>query len=285
MAEVFGTVAAALSVAALFNNCVDCFEYVQLGRNFGRDYERCRLKLDIAQTRLSRWGLAVAINEDSRYVTALPADAPMRQLKSILEEIELLFQSVQKTSNRYALTAGPDDLVVGQDGDMQAIFQRLHGRLRETVRQRQKKTSLWKKASWALYDGKNFDRLIEQVTGFVDDLEKIWPVEAVRRQLVQLEVEEVNDEPALAAIQNAATHVDSILAEVAEHKAMVIASRNHAGKVDTQDDARVRVGNEVADNSPGIADQTSNTADTVDARGKSRVHIGTSYGGRGIFDD
>jgi hypothetical protein len=34
MAEVFGTVAGALSVAALFNNCVDCFEYIQLGRHF-----------------------------------------------------------------------------------------------------------------------------------------------------------------------------------------------------------------------------------------------------------
>jgi hypothetical protein len=54
MAETFGTVAAVLSVAALFNNCVDCFEYVQLGRHFGQDYERCELKVDIAQTRLSR---------------------------------------------------------------------------------------------------------------------------------------------------------------------------------------------------------------------------------------
>lgn len=38
MAEVFGIVSGALSVAALFKNCVDCFEYIQLGRNFGRDY-------------------------------------------------------------------------------------------------------------------------------------------------------------------------------------------------------------------------------------------------------
>ena len=55
MAEIFGTVAGALRVAALFNNCcVDCFECVQLGRRFGRDYERCQLRVKIAQTRLSR---------------------------------------------------------------------------------------------------------------------------------------------------------------------------------------------------------------------------------------
>lgn len=38
MAKVFGVIAGALNVAALFNNCIDCFEFVQLGRRFGRDY-------------------------------------------------------------------------------------------------------------------------------------------------------------------------------------------------------------------------------------------------------
>ncbi|RKK66012.1 hypothetical protein BFJ69_g15783 [Fusarium oxysporum] len=37
MAEVFGVVASALSVAALFNNVVDCLKYIQLGGNFGAD--------------------------------------------------------------------------------------------------------------------------------------------------------------------------------------------------------------------------------------------------------
>ena len=35
----------------------------------------------------------------------------------------------------------------------------------------------------------------------------------------------------------------------------------------------------------GIADRTTNTADTVDAQGRSRVHVGNKHGGRGIFDD
>lgn len=76
-----------MSVAALFNNCVDCFEYVQLGRHFGRDYERCRLKVDIAQIRLSWWGEAVVINKDPRFAIVLPTDIPTQQVQSILEEI------------------------------------------------------------------------------------------------------------------------------------------------------------------------------------------------------
>ncbi|KAK7995065.1 hypothetical protein PG990_013838 [Apiospora arundinis] len=132
--------------------------------------------------------------------------------------------------------------------------------------------------------------MIEQIAGFVDDLEAIWPVEAPRRQLVQVEIEEINDEPALEAIQDAATCVDSVLAEAAKSKVAVIAGKNYAGRVGAHEQARIRIGNEYAfaKNSSGLvgfADQTSNTADTLDARGLSRVHIGTSYGGRGIFDD
>ncbi|KAH6960016.1 hypothetical protein BKA56DRAFT_500563, partial [Ilyonectria sp. MPI-CAGE-AT-0026] len=76
----------------------------------------------------------------------------------------------------------------------------LHGRLGVVARQRQKQTGLLKKAAWALYDGKNFDKLVEQI---VDDLEKLFPVETTRRKLVELEIEEVDDEPSLMALQDA----------------------------------------------------------------------------------
>ena len=116
-----------------------------------------------------------------------------------------------------------------------------HGHLGRAIRLRQKQMSLVKKAAWALYDGKHFDRLVEYITGFVDDLETIWPVEAARRQLARLEIEEVKDEPALAAVQDAAASVDSVLAEAVEQKAEEIAGKNSAGKIGTQNKARVRV--------------------------------------------
>ncbi|KAJ9155228.1 Prion-inhibition and propagation domain-containing protein [Pleurostoma richardsiae] len=285
MAEIFSTVAGALSVAALFDNCVNCFEYIQLGRHFGQDYERCRLKLDIAQARLSRWGTAVAINDDPRFATASPADAMTQRVQSILEEIGLLYRLAQKTSKRYELGATTEDLVLYQEEDMQPVFRRLHGHLGRVVRQRQKQTSLAKKVTWALYEGRYFDRLIKEITGFVDDLETIYPVEAARRQLAQLEIERIVDEPSLKAISNAAAGIDDVLAEVAARKIVI---KNYAGRVDAQEKARVRVGNEFADavfgHGVGITDETTNTAGRVDAKGDSAVHIGNKYGGRGIFD-
>jgi hypothetical protein len=287
MAEIFGTVAGTLSVAALFNNCVDCFEYIQLGRRFGRDYERCQLKVKIAQTRLSRWGLAVAINEDARFTTVSPIDAPTQQVRLILEEIEMLFQSVQKASKRYELGAKQEDLVLFQEGDMQPAFQRLCGRLESIVRRRQKETGLVKKAAWALYDGKNLDRLVEQLTSSVNDLEIIYPAKATR-QLVEVEIEAVDDVSDLTAVSNAAAGIDTVLAEAAAEKAEGIAVKNYIRNVGTREEAQVKVGNEVDASvfgRGGIADQTTNTVDTVDAQGRSRVHIGNTYGGRGFFED
>ncbi|EGU74155.1 hypothetical protein FOQG_19194 [Fusarium oxysporum f. sp. raphani 54005] len=288
MAEIFGTVAGALSVAALFNNCVDCFEYIQLGRHFGRDFERCQLKLDIAKTRLSRWGEAVTIHEDPRFATNEPDDRDGRQAKAILEEIGLLFQTVQKSSKRYEINASEDDLVRFEDKDMQPMVQRLHSRLGLVARQRQKRTGLLKKAAWALYDSKNFGKLVDQVVEFVDDLEKLFPVDTTCRRLVELEIEEVDDEPSLLALQGAAAGTDSVLSEAVARKTEWIAVRIYAKDIKSEEMARVRVGNEWSEAALGrgtaIADQTVSRVDSVAARGKSAVHIGHQYGGRGIFD-
>ncbi|RYP81688.1 hypothetical protein DL770_005826 [Monosporascus sp. CRB-9-2] len=287
--EAFSTIASALSVAALFNNCVNCFEYIQLGRHFGRDYERCQLKLDIAKTRLSRWGQAVAINDDPRFTTDKPEDKSSQQVQAILEEIEQLFGTLQKASKRYAIGAKQEDLELFQIQDMQPVAQKLHNRLDVIVSQRQKRAGFFKKAAWALYDGKNFDKLVEQMTGFVDDLEKLFPVEGARRTLVKMEIEEINeDEPSLRALQSAAADTDSVLSQVAAERLEAYGGQNYAKSIQSEEKARVRVGNEWTEaalsRSVGLAGPTRNGAESVAAKGSSAIHIGNRYGGRGIFD-
>ncbi|KAF2968452.1 hypothetical protein GQX73_g5073 [Xylaria multiplex] len=288
MGQVFGTTASALSVAALFNNCVDCFGYIQLGRHFGRDYERCQLKVDIAKTRLSRWGEAVAINEDPRFATDNPQDVSSQQARAILEEIEQLFQTLQKASKRYTIGAKQEDLEHLRVEDMQPTARRLHNHLSAVVRRRQKRTSLAKKVAWALYDAKNFEKLVK-ITEFVDDLEKLFPAkESVRHTLVEVEIEEVNDELSLSTLQKAAADSDGLLTQVVERKLEMQIGKNHAKNIESEESARVRVGNEWAETalshglgSPG---QSWNEADSITAKGKSAVHIGNNFGGRGIFD-
>ena len=53
-----------LAIASLFNNAVDYFEYVQIGRNFGQGYQIGLLELDGVRLRLSRWGQSVGLSHD-----------------------------------------------------------------------------------------------------------------------------------------------------------------------------------------------------------------------------
>ena len=53
-----------IGLAGVFTACVDCFEYVQFGRQFGNDYGKCLLKLDTVRLRISRWGTTVGLGPE-----------------------------------------------------------------------------------------------------------------------------------------------------------------------------------------------------------------------------
>lgn len=288
MAEVFGVVASALSVAALFNNCVDCFEFVQLGRHFGRDYERCQLRLDIAKTRLGRWGEAVKINEDPRFHAGSPTDKSVELTQSILEQIMLHFESAQKTSKQYELKTDQQELVLFKDKDMEPVSRALHSRLKDLAHRRQKHTSLVRKTAWALYDGKNLEKMVDQITGFIDELDTVFPVEAVCHKLAAIEINEVEDEASLTTLKEAARGIDTALADAATQKIDAIAGKNLAKDIKTEDRARVKIGNvfteAVLHREILVKDQTTNSVETVVAKGESGVQIGNTYGGKGFWD-
>lgn len=250
MAEIFGTAASALSVAALLSNCVDCFEYIQLGRHFGRDYESCQLKLDIARTRLGRWGEVVGINENPRFVSEDPGDNAVQLARSIIEEILELFETARKTSKRYELRAPHRDSDAPlQSPEMSPVSRGLHNRLRALAHQRQKGTTLIKKTTWALYDGKQFEKLVGQILELVDELEKVLPVEEACRKLAGIEVEQVADEQSLPTLKAAAKSLDQVLLDAVMDK---IAKTNGNGgnfvrDAATSDSADVQVGDQYSE--------------------------------------
>lgn len=54
MAEPFGIASGEISIASAFTTCVDAFEYVHIGRRFGKDYQTDQLRLTLLRLRLSR---------------------------------------------------------------------------------------------------------------------------------------------------------------------------------------------------------------------------------------
>lgn len=64
MAEIAGLVAGVVGLAGLFNSTVECFEFVQLGRASGEDFQTSQLKLNNARLHFSRWGMSLGLDED-----------------------------------------------------------------------------------------------------------------------------------------------------------------------------------------------------------------------------
>ena len=283
MAEAVGLTIGSVALASLFTTCVDCFEYVQLGRQFGTNYQRSLLKLDIVKLRLSRW--ADAVNESQQhYNVAVGSANEAQKVQEILGEIIELFANAEKVSAKYKMKAKPGDLVAyNVNADLEPDLRSMHNKMRDLAIKRQKRSSFAQKAAWALYEEKHFNRLIEDVTTLVDGLVELFPATQGRLQQLSLEeAQEMKEEPSLGVLEEAAEDIDPLLQTSVQQ---VLTGRE--GHIFTRnlvtDDARVRFGDE---NVAGASLTGSrHTYDSNIASGKSRVHYGNKFSGNGVLDD
>lgn len=140
MAEPFDIVAGAIGVASAFTACVDCFEYVQFVRHFGRDFQTSKLALDCARLRLTRWGESVNIYEDPKLGRQDATAAETQLAKDAMLQILKLFGDTESISKKYKLTAtASEDLSVYSTTDMDPKMVVLDNKMRGLAIQRQKK--------------------------------------------------------------------------------------------------------------------------------------------------
>ena len=111
-----------------------------------------------------------------------PPEEEMRLAQSLLEQIMDSFKDAERVSERFkkhSMMQKPrtNDLVIydAANSDLDPSYQRLHQTMCELANQRQKGTSMRKKAVWALYEKKRFDTMIEDVTKFVGELVELFP--------------------------------------------------------------------------------------------------------------
>lgn len=109
---------------------------------------------------------------------------------------------------------GSDELLAfNADSDLSSDYQRLHLTMRELASQRQIRTGIQKKARWALYEKKRFDRMIEDVAGFTSQLVDLFPaVQEHQRMLCKTEVSAISKTEDLILWNNVAYEDDKILA-------------------------------------------------------------------------
>ena len=228
--EVVGLTVGIVGLTGLFNNAVNCFEYVQLGRNFGKTFQTSLLKLDNSRLRLSRWGKSVGINGDLNNVQSLnqtfTSAQDVEKAEGILGQILALFAEAEGISSKIKCRAKPDDTtlkVYDPRTDLEPMMATLHEKMRELCIKRQSRTGLRQKAQWALYEEKHFRRLIEDVTDLVNDLVDLFPgAQASQRALCEIEVSELGTDESIPVLREIAAgqdeYLEAALAKVVENR-------------------------------------------------------------------
>jgi hypothetical protein len=229
--EPVSTTLAAVGLAALVTTCVDCFEYIQFGRQFGKDFQACLVTIDVVKIRFERWAASVGAFQDGTDTqTSLKIAATEKELKTakaLLGDILIIFEDVQRVSQRFKLKAEeedqPDRLLVydhdSVDSGLEPSFEKLHKWSLAVTKMRQKRTGVGRKISWALYEKKHFERLIDDIKDKVESLETVFPAAEktlleTRQQLCTAEISELKDSSTLALLQKTAGDNDKLLLDM-----------------------------------------------------------------------
>jgi hypothetical protein len=72
MAEVIGAIASGITLAALFQICVEAFDIIYVAKNHDRDLKLLVLKLNIEKCKLVAWGQLLGLSHNGA-TTKLPA--------------------------------------------------------------------------------------------------------------------------------------------------------------------------------------------------------------------
>jgi Skp family chaperone for outer membrane proteins len=234
MAEAAGLVVGVVALAGLFNNTVECFEFVQLGRTFGKSFQTSQLKLDNARLRLSRWGKFLDLDDDVRDAVSLQgrfgSAANVKYAEALLGQIVELFAEAEGVSNKYEGRTEPQDsslVVYDPQTDLDPAMAKLHEKMRQLAIERQNRSGVRQKAKWALYQEKHFRRLIEDITELVSDLDDLFPTtQQSQRDLCDIEVSTIGEGEGMSALREIAADQDKLL-EQAITKATENTERSH----------------------------------------------------------
>ena len=188
--DITGFVLSAVSIASLFQTCVQVFDLFNVVGQYGKDYEILLCKLEIERSRLLQWGerlgLLRILNSEAGITTdpgnlrvidhdlQFSINPRIGQVQIsplvlyILSCLKLLFQDSERLERQYGLKRGD---VSTRAGTRTVSYDRLLNRISE----RQRSTTFAAKARWAIVDRIKFRTLIDDIKAFNDSLFTLLP--------------------------------------------------------------------------------------------------------------
>lgn len=217
MAEVFGVVAGAVGIASAFTACVDCFEYIRIGRDFDQDFTTSMLILSSTRLRLTRWGIAVNVVSDPRLGSPSASTEDLMFAKDILFQILHLFKKSQMASQKYLGPSADTNAYFSSDLGEPALS--LYRRIQSIgTNRRQKKPSILKATRWALGDHSKFKKFIDDITKLIESLETCFPPPPTSSSFAHLaatEISGIKDYNELALLENSSREISDKFLEAA----------------------------------------------------------------------
>ncbi|KAI4113692.1 MAG: hypothetical protein LQ338_008129 [Usnochroma carphineum] len=216
MAEAAGLAIGTIGLAGLFTACVECVDYISLGRNHGKDFEISMTKLILLKARLSAWGESLLVTQEGQETPALREHwlAEQDNVGRCLISIKTMFEDGSQLESRYGLERLSTDqsLSVIPQGQKSKPFQQIEDKLKLRIHSRQEHTSVSKKTRWAIRDKKKFDSLLADLAFFIDGLEDLSDriqVLDLQRRLLETHIQAITDVNSIRMLEDASTQAQA----------------------------------------------------------------------------
>ncbi|KAI4622085.1 hypothetical protein J4E83_004824 [Alternaria metachromatica] len=226
MAEAAGLTLGALGIAALFNNALECFQYVRVAKDFGQDFETYRIRLHLSEIRLSHWGSVVGITDTDAETPLRFSPDEQEVAQRVLEHIVKLFQATEVKAKDFERRASEPET----SDRMRKLCDKMNklalGRMNKASKV---KDGLYAKTKWALFSREGLIKLVESVSSLVNELIAAFPddIKKNRKQLCDEDVEElVANEPELSTLLKDALGEDDEQMKGALQKAVAATHQN-----------------------------------------------------------
>ena len=178
MAEAAGLAVGVLALAGSLKDCIELFSYFSAARSFSSDFELLATKLDVEKFCLLQWSDRVHLLKES-YDTRLDNPSTRENVGRTLVCIRGLLTNSTNLKNKYGVREVSGSQVVTLQTPVSSTktshfieeFKRLDirlGKKRDDVK-------AWSRCRWAVYDKDKFEKLVEDLTYFVNALDRIVP--------------------------------------------------------------------------------------------------------------
>ncbi|KAF2877474.1 prion-inhibition and propagation-domain-containing protein [Massariosphaeria phaeospora] len=202
-----------IGAAGLFSSCVDAFSYFKAAQRADEDIEILLLKLDIEKTRLLLWGNEIGMFSANQQHPRLRQQDTVELLERILDQIEKLLTDSETLRTSYGVRNLEETRAKAIDflsSKSLAIFRTSASRFwtRNASRlgsgRQRGGEGLVARTKWAIYEGRRFQGLVNNVKHFVDNLYELVSVDReTQDSIIKADIETILDLSQLRLVEAA----------------------------------------------------------------------------------